>query len=167
MFLALNFRTILFHSPRKVPTRISVAYSHRNMSANANNTPHAPIIDVIKQAPIPSLNPGAILSKRYNQEQIPDLSGRTAVVLGGSAGIGSAIAAGLALAQARVLIISTTEEHGAQTIDSVNEQMREAGSSGCVSLQVKLSGLMLMVATYSGPSIGWDVTWATSSRSWM
>jgi hypothetical protein len=133
MSLLLTFRvtTLKLHSKTFSSLRTTISPTIRNMSANTNNTPHADIIDAIKQSNVlPTMNPGAVLSNRYEQEQIPDLSGRTAVVLGGSAGIGGAVTAALAVANARVIIVSTTQEHAERTIDSANEKMREARSKG-------------------------------------
>ena len=42
-----------------------------------------------------------LLSNRYYQDDIPDQRGRTAIVTGGTAGIGRQIAKGLAVAGAR------------------------------------------------------------------
>jgi NADP-dependent 3-hydroxy acid dehydrogenase YdfG len=42
-----------------------------------------------------------LLSNRYHQDDIPDQTGRTAIVTGGTSGIGRQIAKGLAVAGAR------------------------------------------------------------------
>jgi len=72
-----------------------------------------------------TLRPATLLSGRYKQEQIPDLSGRIGVVTGGSAGIGYHDALGLARAGARVLILSATPEHGHQAEAQINEFLNQ------------------------------------------
>lgn len=67
-----------------------------------------------------TLNPATLLSGRFKQEQIPSLSGRTAIVTGGSAGIGYHDAFGLARAGAKVLILSATPEHGHKAEEEMN-----------------------------------------------
>jgi len=79
-----------------------------------------------------TLNPATLLSGRYTAKDIPDLTGRTAIVTGGSAGIGYFDAAGLAQAGAKVIILSTTEAHGKQAETEINEGLQKNGSKGSV-----------------------------------
>jgi NAD(P)-dependent dehydrogenase (short-subunit alcohol dehydrogenase family) len=74
-----------------------------------------------------TLNPATLLSGRYKQEQIPDLSGKTAIVTGGSAGIGYHDALGLARAGAKVLILSANPEHGGTAEGEMNTWLKQHG----------------------------------------
>ncbi|EIN14485.1 NAD(P)-binding protein [Punctularia strigosozonata HHB-11173 SS5] len=74
-----------------------------------------------------TLNPATLLTTRFRPSQIPALTGRTALVTGGSAGIGYYAALALARAGARVLIVSANPEHGRKAEEELN---REAGASG-------------------------------------
>ncbi|KZO95269.1 NAD(P)-binding protein [Calocera viscosa TUFC12733] len=69
-----------------------------------------------------------LLSKRFPLSSIPDLSGRVAVVTGGSAGLGKYIAMGLALANAKVLIAAAHDELGDQAAEEINNA---EGKHGC------------------------------------
>lgn len=73
-----------------------------------------------------------LASNRYYFEDIPDQSGRTALVTGGSAGIGANIACGLALAGATVHILSHTPEHGEETKKAIEEEMAKKNATGSV-----------------------------------
>ncbi|EED83742.1 predicted protein [Postia placenta Mad-698-R] len=77
-------------------------------------------------------NPATLLSKRFRPEDIPDLSGRVAIVTGGSAGIGYYDALGLARANARVIIVSANQEHGKQAEADLNKALKESSSTGKV-----------------------------------
>ena len=81
-----------------------------------------------------TLNPATLMSGRFKQEQIPDLSGRVAIVTGGSAGIGYYDALGLARAGARVLILSATPAHGLKAEEEMNAFIKEnvPGGQGSV-----------------------------------
>lgn len=74
-----------------------------------------------------TLSPATLLSGRYRQEQIPDLSGKTAVVTGGSAGIGYHDALSLARAGAKVLILSANPERGGTAQGEMNTWLKEHG----------------------------------------
>ncbi|PCH41636.1 NAD(P)-binding protein [Wolfiporia cocos MD-104 SS10] len=78
-------------------------------------------------------NVATLLSRRFRPENIPDLSGRVAIVTGGSAGIGYYDALALARANARVLIVSANEEHGKQAEADLNTALKEASSTGTVT----------------------------------
>lgn len=78
-------------------------------------------------------NPATLLSKRFRPENIPDLSGRVAVVTGGSAGIGYHDALALARANARVIIVSSNEEHGKQAETDINKALKDANSTGTIA----------------------------------
>jgi len=89
-----------------------------------------------------TLNPATLLSGRYAFTDIPDQSGRIAIVTGGSDGIGYWDAAGLAQAGARVLILSTTHEHGKKAEQDINEGLKKNGSKGSVEwIQIDLGCL--------------------------
>ena len=77
--------------------------------------------------------PATLLSKRFRSEQIPNLSGRVAIVTGGSAGIGFHDALALARAGATVIIISANEEKGKQAEAEINKQLKEVTSYGSVT----------------------------------
>ena len=79
-----------------------------------------------------TMNPATLLSGRFRPDQIPDLSGRVAIVTGGSTGIGYYDALALARANARVIIVSADAEHGKQAEADLNKAMREAHSTGTV-----------------------------------
>ncbi|KAI0778306.1 hypothetical protein BD413DRAFT_508301 [Trametes elegans] len=78
-------------------------------------------------------NLATLLSRRFKPEQIPDLTGRVALVTGGSAGIGYYDAAALAKNNAKVLIVSATPEHGTQAEGEINAALQESGSTGSVT----------------------------------
>jgi NAD(P)-dependent dehydrogenase (short-subunit alcohol dehydrogenase family) len=80
--------------------------------------------------PLDTLNPATLMSGRFKQEQIPDLTGRVAVVTGGSAGIGYHDALGLARAGAKVLILSATPEHGETAEAEMNAFLKENYPNG-------------------------------------
>lgn len=91
-----------------------------------------------------TLNPATLLSGRYKQEEIPDLTGKVALVTGGSAGIGYHDALGLARAGAKVLTMSTTPEHGRQAEEEMNQFLKKnvPGGKGSVKWhQVDLGDL--------------------------
>lgn len=66
-----------------------------------------------------------MFSNRYQFNDIPDQRGKTAIVTGGTSGIGASIAAGLATAGAKVIIVGATEEHAKGTADSINEKVQQ------------------------------------------
>ena len=71
-------------------------------------------------------HPATLMSNRYKLEQIPDLSGRVALVTGGSAGIGFNDAVALALRNAQVIIVSADEEHGKRAEAELNDEIGRA-----------------------------------------
>ena len=79
-----------------------------------------------------TLNPATLLSKRFKSEQIPDLTGRVALVTGGSAGIGFWDVAGLARNNAKVHFISANCDHGRQAEKEINEELQKSDSKGSV-----------------------------------
>ena len=79
-----------------------------------------------------TINPATLLSGRFRPDQISDLSGRVAIVTGGSAGIGYYDALALARANARVIIVSADAEHGKQAEADLNKALKEANSIGSV-----------------------------------
>lgn len=85
--------------------------------------------------PAPALPDGVnkILGKRFKPENIPDLSGRTALVTGGTSGVGYFDALELALAGAKVILVSTTASwHGKQAEVDINAALKECDSTGSV-----------------------------------
>lgn len=85
-----------------------------------------------------------IASKRFKFEDVPNLVGRVALVLGGSAGIGYNSALALALANANVTIASSTEEHGEEALAKIREAVKESSTSGAGTVdfeQVDLGSL--------------------------
>lgn len=79
-----------------------------------------------------TVNPATLLTNRFRPDQIPDLSGRVAIVTGGSAGIGYYVALALARANARVIIVSANAEHGKQAEADLKKALQEANSVGTV-----------------------------------
>ncbi|KZT23033.1 NAD(P)-binding protein [Neolentinus lepideus HHB14362 ss-1] len=77
-------------------------------------------------------NPATMMSRRYKPEEIPDQTGRVAIVTGGSAGVGFYDALELAQKNARVIIISATEDHGKKAEAEMNQHVKEKGATGSV-----------------------------------
>jgi NAD(P)-dependent dehydrogenase (short-subunit alcohol dehydrogenase family) len=80
-----------------------------------------------------TLKPATLLSRRFRTEQLPDLSGRVAIVTGGSGGIGFYDALALAQAGATVIIISANEQKGKEAEAEINRQLKEVTSNGSVT----------------------------------
>ena len=74
-----------------------------------------------------TLNPATLLSKRFKPDQIPDLSGRVALVTGGSAGIGFWDVAALAQHNAKVHFVSANPDHGRQAETEINDALKKSG----------------------------------------
>ncbi|KAH9853848.1 NAD-P-binding protein [Lenzites betulinus] len=111
-------------SPDGQGRRMSVSTSRR-MSIGAYTLP----------VPAPVLPDGVnkILGKRFRPENIPELAGRVALVTGGTTGVGYFDALELALAGAKVIIVSTTASwHGKQAEIDINEALKECESKGSV-----------------------------------
>ncbi len=79
-----------------------------------------------------TLNPATLLSKRFRPDQIPDLSGRVALVTGGSAGIGYWDVAALAQHGAKVHFVSANPDHGRQAETDLNTALEQSGSKGSI-----------------------------------
>ncbi|KAI0921952.1 hypothetical protein AcW1_004207 [Taiwanofungus camphoratus] len=80
-----------------------------------------------------TVNPATLLSRRFRPDNIPDLSGRVAIVTGGSAGIGYHAALALACANAKTIIMSAHEGHGKQAEADINKALKEADSTGTIT----------------------------------
>lgn len=80
-----------------------------------------------------TVKPATLLSRRFRPEQLPDLSGRVAVVTGGSSGIGFYDALELAKVGATVIIISANEKKGKEAEAEINKQLKEVTSYGSVT----------------------------------
>ncbi|KAI0355130.1 NAD(P)-binding protein [Trametes cingulata] len=68
------------------------------------------------------LNKVSSKDTEFDQSSVSDLRGRTALVTGGTQGIGFEIAHALALAKARVLVLSRMEENGDKTVATIKEE---------------------------------------------
>ncbi|KAI0069896.1 NAD-P-binding protein [Panus rudis PR-1116 ss-1] len=79
-----------------------------------------------------TMRPATLLSRRFRFDQIPDLTGRVAVITGASAGIGYYNALPLARQNAKVVIVSANEEKGKQAEAEINEDIKQKGSQGSV-----------------------------------
>ncbi|KAI0643726.1 NAD-P-binding protein [Trametes meyenii] len=79
-----------------------------------------------------TVNPATLLSKRFRPNQIPDLSGRVALVTGGSAGIGYWDAAALAHHNATVHIVSANPDHGKEAEEKIAQALKQSGSKGSI-----------------------------------
>lgn len=80
-----------------------------------------------------TIKPATLLSKRFRFNQIPDLTGRVAIVTGGSAGIGYYTALPLARAGATVVILSANEEKGKNTEAEINKELKGLDCYGSVT----------------------------------
>lgn len=76
-----------------------------------------------------------VSSKRFNPEDIPDLTGRVVLVTGGSVGIGYTSATALALANAHVIIASSNADHGSDALQSMRERLKQENPSGTGSVE--------------------------------
>lgn len=63
----------------------------------------------------------------FTQGNVKDLQGRTAVVTGGTEGIGFEVARALALADARVLLLSRKSDKGEEAVAKIRESKSESG----------------------------------------
>ncbi|KAL5525795.1 hypothetical protein ACEPAG_7132 [Sanghuangporus baumii] len=75
----------------------------------------------------------------FDQNDVPDLSGRTAVVTGGTQGIGFEVAKALAVSRARVLLLSRKSENGAAAIESI--QKETSGGADIEFVEIDLGSL--------------------------
>ncbi|GFZ47481.1 hypothetical protein JCM24511_05225 [Saitozyma sp. JCM 24511] len=66
------------------------------------------------------VRPAGLLSNRYKLEDMPDLTGKVAVVVGGSRGIGEAATAALIKKGAEVHIVSATGEHASDAVEHID-----------------------------------------------
>lgn len=82
-----------------------------------------------------------LASKRFRFEDVPNLSGRVALVLGGSAGIGYNSALALALSNAKVIIASSTEEHGEEAVEKIRQAVAEHSKSSSATAGSELGSV--------------------------
>lgn len=103
---------------------------------------HHPLVRDMSSILPDTLNPATLMSRRFRPEQIPDLTGRVAVVTGGSAGIGYFDALALARANAKVIILSANPEHGQHAETDINQNLAENNAKGSVKwYQVDMGSL--------------------------
>lgn len=91
-----------------------------------------PLFTIMSSILPDSANPATLMSRRFRPDQIPDLSGRVALVTGGSAGIGYHDAAALAHKGAKVIIVSANPEHGKNAEAEIKDALEQSGSKGDV-----------------------------------
>ncbi|KAK4686698.1 hypothetical protein P7C73_g3423, partial [Tremellales sp. Uapishka_1] len=72
--------------------------------------------------------PAGLLSNRYKVDDMPDLTGKIAVVTGGSRGIGEALVSALVQKGCQVHILSATKEHGDEAISNIAQIAPKATS---------------------------------------
>jgi NAD(P)-dependent dehydrogenase (short-subunit alcohol dehydrogenase family) len=72
-------------------------------------------------------NVATLMSRRFSNDEIPDLSGKTAIVTGGTNGIGYYDAIALAEKGCKVIVISASAEHGAKAKKEINEHVKKSG----------------------------------------
>ncbi|KAG7532085.1 hypothetical protein FFLO_03893 [Filobasidium floriforme] len=84
-----------------------------------------------------------MFSERYTFDDIPDQTGKVALVTGGSAGIGAQIVLGLALNGAEVHFISTTPAHGEETESHTKSALTSASTSSHAYAQRAAKGKVI------------------------
>ncbi|KZT11007.1 NAD-binding protein [Laetiporus sulphureus 93-53] len=67
--------------------------------------------------------------EEYSQADVPDLHGRTAVVTGGTGGIGFEVAKTLALAKARVLLLARGSENAEEAISKIRTAAQDSSGA--------------------------------------
>ncbi|KAK8843379.1 hypothetical protein IAR55_007036 [Kwoniella newhampshirensis] len=70
--------------------------------------------------------PAGLMSNRYKIEEMPDLTGKIAVVTGGSRGIGEALVSALVQKGCQVHILSATKSHADQAIANITKVAPDA-----------------------------------------
>ncbi|KAL7421374.1 hypothetical protein Q5752_004259 [Cryptotrichosporon argae] len=73
-------------------------------------------------------SPQMLFNNRYRIEDMPDLSGKVAVVTGGSRGIGEAVTHALVQKGAHVHILSATEDHAKAAVEHITPAVPNASS---------------------------------------
>ncbi|KAF9820256.1 hypothetical protein IEO21_01470 [Rhodonia placenta] len=63
----------------------------------------------------------------YSQSDVPDMQGRVAVVTGGTVGIGFEVAKALALAKARVILLSRGQDNAEEAISNIKASQSASG----------------------------------------
>lgn len=79
--------------------------------------------------PIVGMGYGPFWKQRFTANDIPDLAGKTAVVTGGTAGIGLETSLQLASHGARVIMLSSTEARGQAAIREIKEKTGKDGKT--------------------------------------
>lgn len=72
------------------------------------------------------VKPAGLLSNRYKLEDMPDLTGKVAIVVGGSRGIGEAAVRALVQKGCHVHIVSATKEHAEEAVQHVESESSAA-----------------------------------------
>ncbi|EJD06578.1 NAD-binding protein [Fomitiporia mediterranea MF3/22] len=75
----------------------------------------------------------------YDQNDVPNLSGRTALVTGGTQGIGFEVAKTLAVSKARVLLLSRKVENGTAAVEAI--QKETSGGADIEFVEIDLGNL--------------------------
>ncbi|WWC91280.1 uncharacterized protein L201_006223 [Kwoniella dendrophila CBS 6074] len=80
--------------------------------------------------------PAGLFSNRYEVKDMPDLSGKVAVVTGGSRGIGEALVGDLVQKGCKVHILSSTKEHAEEAIQHISEHTPEVKTKNLIEYHI-------------------------------
>jgi len=92
--------------------------------------------------------PAGMLSNRYKVEDMPDLTGKIAVITGGTAGIGQAMVSALVQKNCQVHMLSATKSHADETIEKISQIVPNA-SKQITHHQLDLGHLPSVISTSS------------------